>query len=322
MHELVKTQSMPIQNMADLATAGTMLAQSGMFGAKNPAEGFVIAVTCHQENMSLMDFMRTYHLVEGRPAMKSDAMLAGFKRNGGTYTVIERTPEAAELLLEKDGQTLRDRFTWAEAQKERYVYCKDGKTLKDNWSSPRKIKQMLWARVVSDLVRVLDPTVNAGSYTPEEVQDFEPQNQPNPQGGKVIDPVEAAKKINPEPVNAEPVAAAPVENTQPPQGAKTEPEQKPAIDPVVPAGTKQDEVPRNQPQMTQQTAEPDPFSETPVNPEICPLSGPMKGVEWASMTNENLQAASQVKHELMTPTHHDTIKRILKFRKEKGINVC
>jgi hypothetical protein len=37
---------------------------------------------------------------------------------------------------------------------------------------------MLWARLVSDTVRALDPGVNSGAYTPEELQDFNEQPQP------------------------------------------------------------------------------------------------------------------------------------------------
>lgn len=165
-------ESLPIRTMEEMATAGALLAQSGMFGIQNAAAGFVVASTCHQQGVSLMEFMRTYNVIENKPAMRADAMLAEYAKRGGKYKIVSRTPDKAEIEMIKDGQSVNFGITWEEAQAEPFVKAKDG-GFKKNWRTPRARMQTMWARVVSDGVRVMDPGVNAGLYAPEEVADFD-----------------------------------------------------------------------------------------------------------------------------------------------------
>ena len=151
---------------------GLSLAKSQMFGCSNPEQGHVMAMACLCEGISPVEVSKKYHIIQGRLSMRSDAMLAKFRELGGKHRVIERTSEAAEIELTIDGQTQRFRFTFEEAKQEKFPFGKDGKTLKDNWATPRGQMQMLWARVASDGVRCMAPEVNAGTYTPEEVKDF------------------------------------------------------------------------------------------------------------------------------------------------------
>lgn len=153
---------------------GKMLCDSQMLGIPNPGAGAVVALVCMIEKITPLDFLRTYHVIQGRPSMRSDAMLAQFRKMGGTHEVITRSPEeAAVKLTTKDGQSMEFRFTWGDAQKEDFTVGKDGE-VKDNYKYPRKRMQMLWARVISDGVRTLQPEIVSGIYTPEETQDMEP----------------------------------------------------------------------------------------------------------------------------------------------------
>ena len=163
---------LPVENMNDLVTVGKAMAQSGMFGVSNDASGMVVAMTCYQEKISLMDFKRTYHIVENTPSMRADAMLAKFCEIGGEYKIISKTPDKAEMSMKLNDREYTDCFTWEEAKEEPFPYKKDGKTLKKNWATPRAKKQMLWARLVSDMIRTIAPQVVAGVYTPEETEDF------------------------------------------------------------------------------------------------------------------------------------------------------
>lgn len=151
---------------------GMSLAKSQMFGCSNPEQGHVMAMACLTEGISPVEVAKKYHIIQGRLSMRSDAMLAKFRELGGKHRIVERTADAAEIELTLDGQSQKFRFTFEEAKQEKFVYGKDGKTLKDNWATPRGRMQMLWARVASDGVRCMAPEVNAGTYTPEEVRDF------------------------------------------------------------------------------------------------------------------------------------------------------
>lgn len=182
----MSTSLLPIANVADLATAGQLLAQSGMFGAKNPAEGFVIAGMCQQAGISYLEYMNTYHFIGGRVTMKADAMLARFNAAGGKHVLLKRTDEEAAVEVEWQGRKTVFRFTWEEAKNEPFIYGGppsaqseqlklpfEKRNVKDKYKTPRSRMQMLWARLVSDMVRCLFPQAVAGVYTPEEVSDFD-----------------------------------------------------------------------------------------------------------------------------------------------------
>lgn len=150
---------------------GTAIAKSGMFGCGSIEQGQVLALECLARRMPPLTLAERYHVVQGKLMMKYDAMLAEFRAKGGKHKIIARTEDRAEIELELDGNTHREALTWDEAQKEKWPFKGDGKTLKDNWATPRARRQMLWARVVSEGVRALCPEVNNGRYVAEEIED-------------------------------------------------------------------------------------------------------------------------------------------------------
>lgn len=160
----------PVNTVAEIQQIGEMFERSGMFGCSQQGQGTVLAMTCVMQRMTPLEFIQTYHIVEGRPTMRADAMLANLLDLGGEYQVIERTADRAAISAIFRGAVFESCFTWEEAQLEPYVYGKDGKTPKKNWATPRARMQMLWARVVSDVVRVVCPLANRGVYTPEEIE--------------------------------------------------------------------------------------------------------------------------------------------------------
>jgi hypothetical protein len=180
--------AVPIKGISDLVAMGEMIAKSAMFGAKNDSQGMIIAATCHQEGISYLSFKRTFHLVDGTPSMRADAMAAEFRKRGGKYKVEERTKLRAAATFEFEGQVVPFEFTMKQAEEAGLTKCKDG--IKTNWKNFPE--NMLWARMISNAVRVLCPEVCAGLYTPEEVSDFVPE----PRQEKVIPTETAAKKAS------------------------------------------------------------------------------------------------------------------------------
>ena len=207
---------MPIANMSELFEVGKVIAQSGMFGQLNDAGGFVVAVTCYQQGITTLDFMRTYHPpINGRLSMKADAMLAEFRKRGGKYKIVENSVTQAAAEFEFEGQKLAFAYSMDDAK--RIGDCYTGKldkqnnpTLKDNWQ--KRPEDMLWARMVSRAVRRLCPEVVSGLYTPEEVQDFD---DAAPRGGipVVLSAEEAARRAKL--VQAESVAVDAANETAP-----------------------------------------------------------------------------------------------------------
>ena len=171
---------------------GKSIYLSGLFGCTSQAQGEVFAIQCAVERASPLSLKRKYHIIGGELSMRSDAMLADFNSLGGKHKIISRTPELASVELSIDGQTQVFSLSWEDAQKEPFPFGKENK-VKKNWATPRSRMQMLWARIVSDGVRAMKPAVCAGSYTPEEIVDFE--NAPAKER-EAVDPVELVKKAN------------------------------------------------------------------------------------------------------------------------------
>lgn len=150
---------------------GDDIAKSGMFGCSSIEQGRILALTCLKKGLDPMSLVETYHLYNGELSMRADAMLAGLSRVGGRYRVITRSPDAAEIEIQRGEDRYRFSLTWQEAQQEPFTKNKKGE-VKDNYATPRARMQMLWARVVSDGVRTTWPEVVCGVYTPEELSDF------------------------------------------------------------------------------------------------------------------------------------------------------
>ena len=149
-----------IQQMAEVA------ATSKMFGFKNQQEAMAIMLLCQAENLHPAVAMRDYHVIQGRPALKADAMLARFQEAGGSVNWKEYTDEQVTgVFSHPSGGTLEVTWTLAQAKS-------IGIANKDNWRNyPRA---MLRARVLSEGIRSVYPGCVVGVYTPEEVQDFTP----------------------------------------------------------------------------------------------------------------------------------------------------
>lgn len=319
---------LPVQSMQDIVAAGHLVAQSGMLGVTNPAEGFIVVATCIQEGMSLLKFSERYNVICGRCSMKAEAMLANLLDLGGSYKVISRTAESAAIEVKYRDASFTARLDWADAQKETYTRQKDGRTLKDNWSTPRRRMQMLWARVVSDGVRTVCPNATRGTYTPEEIQDFEPREpriinddgviEPKalpdmsaPTSDDMAPPTALAAPAVPDTPPAAPPSGptpAPAPNSVPtfvcysdrrdPQSHLSQPAPAaPAAPAPAPAQSAAPAAPAVQlPSMPSSLAG-TPFAEPPVaagakiDYSVCRAEGPFKGKAWADIDTDNLKLA-------------------------------
>jgi len=202
---IAKTQNvgvsapMPVGSLGELVEVGRLFERSGMFGCREPGQGVVVALTCRMRGIDPIEFQATYNIIDGTPSMRADAMLARFGELGGSYKMIERTPARAEIhVTYREHDKERFSLTWEEAQAEPFTKKKDG-GIKTNWKTPRARMQMLWARVVSDAIRVVAPEVNHGTYTPEEVADFDHAREVavevSPPVARAVQPQEQAQDV-------------------------------------------------------------------------------------------------------------------------------
>ena len=168
MSNSISIQQLPL---SDVERMGDVLARSRMFGFKNTEEAVALMLMAQAEGNHPAKAAQEYHVIQGRPALKADAMLARFQAAGGVVEWEKVTDEVVSAYFSHPTAcpkpVLVD-WTMERAKNARL-------TGKDNWSKyPR---QMLKARVISEGVRMTFPGVTVGLYTPEEVMQFDDDKQ-------------------------------------------------------------------------------------------------------------------------------------------------
>jgi hypothetical protein len=155
------TALVPITELREMAEVA---AKSKMFGFKSPDEAMAIMLLCQAENLHPAIAMRDFHVIQGRPALKSDAMLARFQQAGGSVKWESYTDErVAGTFSHPNGGSVTVDWTFEMAKK-------IGLTNKDAWKN--YARAMLRARCISEGVRTVYPGCVVGVYTPEEVETF------------------------------------------------------------------------------------------------------------------------------------------------------
>lgn len=156
----------PVQDIERMAIA---VVASGLFGMRTKEQAVALMLVAQSEGLHPARAAMEYHIIQGKPALKADAMLSRFQSAGGKVEWHEYSPEKVSATFSHpQGGSVRIEWTMKMAE--------DAKlTGKDTWKQyPR---QMLRARVISEGIRTVFPGVSVGIYTPEEVQDFVPQEK-------------------------------------------------------------------------------------------------------------------------------------------------
>ena len=156
-------QLIPIDQISLMAKA---IAESKLFGIQTPAQALALGLLCQAEGRHPAEAARDYHIINGKPSLKSEAMLARFQQAGGKVDWHEYTHEAVSgTFTHPQGGSLKVSWTMQDA-------TRAGLTGNPTWKKfPR---QMLKARCISEAVRGIFPGVLSGLYAPEEVGEFTP----------------------------------------------------------------------------------------------------------------------------------------------------
>jgi hypothetical protein len=182
--------------VSDVKVMAEAAAKSGLFGMKTPEQALALMMLCQAEGIHPMKAVAEYHIIQGRPALKADAMLTRFLRAGGTvkWNRLDDKEVSATFTHPQTGEVT---INWTMEMAKNA-----GLSGKDTWKQyPR---QMLRSRVISEGVRTMYPGVADGIYTPEEVQDFDTKPPTSPKGKEGL---KAALVDAPEPVSVQIVEA-------------------------------------------------------------------------------------------------------------------
>ena len=183
--------STAIQNISvgDIEKMALAIAKSGLFGIRTPEQAVSLMLIAQAEGLHPAIAARDYHIIQGKPALRADAMLARFQQNGGKVEWIEYTDQAvAAKVSHPAGGTVR--IEWTIQMAERAGLLSRNPTWK---SYPR---QMLRARVISEGIRTVFPNVAVGVYTAEELADMaSPSGAPTVADEPVlVDPVASVRE--------------------------------------------------------------------------------------------------------------------------------
>ncbi|GBU24040.1 hypothetical protein R83H12_00661 [Fibrobacteria bacterium R8-3-H12] len=100
----------------DIIQAANIVAKSGLFGVKSPEEAATLMMVAQAEGSHIMTAMREFHVIDGKPSLKADAMLARFQRAGGVINWLTRTDTECEALFRHpQGGELKVKWTRAMA---------------------------------------------------------------------------------------------------------------------------------------------------------------------------------------------------------------
>lgn len=189
------TQQLAVIPVSDVERMAVAVAKSGLFGVSTPDQALALMLVAQSEGRHPASCAKEYHIIKGRPALKADAMLARFQQAGGKVEWAERTNDkVSATFTHEQGGSLNVTWTLEDAKRA-------GLANGDNWKKyPR---QMLSARVISEGVRAVYPSIVSGLYTPEEVQDFAPEPQKPAIAKPVFAKPTAAPAEDPEVIEAQ-----------------------------------------------------------------------------------------------------------------------
>lgn len=161
------TSMVPINEIERMAES---VAKSGLFGIKTKEQAIALMLVAQAEGAHPAQAARDYHVIQGKPALKADAMLARFQAAGGSVEWISYNDKIVSgIFSHSKGGKIEIEWTMDRAKAA-------GLTGKQVWKQyPR---QMLRARVISEGIKTVYPGVAIGVYTPEEVTDFDTSPPP------------------------------------------------------------------------------------------------------------------------------------------------
>ena len=150
---------------SDLERMASALAKSQLFGVKSVDQAIALMLVAQSEGRHPCSVASEMDVIQGRPALKSQAALARFQNAGGKIQWLTRNDhECTAEFSHPAGGTLQVSWTMDRAHAA-------GLTGKQTWK--QYPTAMLSARTVAEGVRAVFPACLNGVYLAEEVQDFD-----------------------------------------------------------------------------------------------------------------------------------------------------
>jgi len=171
--------------VSDMTVMADSIVKSGFYGFKTKEQVMAVMLVAQAENKHPASVVQEYDIIQGKPALKSQAILARFQLSGGSVQWDVVTPKAVKgTFKHPQGGSLTVEWT-IEMAKQAGIY-RDG----SGWS--KYPEDMLRARVISRAVRSIYPACILGHYATEEVMDFD---SPMPKHMGVVEDVKQPLEV-------------------------------------------------------------------------------------------------------------------------------
>lgn len=97
-----------IQTLDDIMRVAEIIATAKMFGIQKKEEAATLMLICQAEGLNPVAALRRYHLIEGRPSMRADAMQGEFETAGGGIIWHIRTDDTVAATFFRDKNKIDD----------------------------------------------------------------------------------------------------------------------------------------------------------------------------------------------------------------------
>lgn len=150
----------PIGDIQEMANA---ISKSNFFGLKTPEQAAALMLVAQADGLHPAKAATHYHIIQGKPSLSADAMLARFQAAGGRVKWEAYGDDAViGTFTHAAGGSVTIRWDIERAKKA---------GVQNLQKFPAA---MMRARCISEGVRTVYPGVIVGMYTPEEVSTFAP----------------------------------------------------------------------------------------------------------------------------------------------------
>ena len=175
------------QSVQDITAMAQAITKSGLFGIKQPEQAVALMLVAQSEGRHPASVASEFDIIQGRPALKSQAALARFQAAGGKIQWTSRGPtKCSAKFSHAQGGELEIAWTMERANAA-------GLTGKQTWK--QYPDQMLSARVVAEGVRAVFPACLNGVYLAEEVQDFDTKPRQAKEVVELVQEAHSAKEV-------------------------------------------------------------------------------------------------------------------------------
>lgn len=169
----------PFEQMKEMAKS---VAKSGLFGVQTDDQALSLMLLSQGLGQHPMIAVMEYHIIQGRPAKKAEAVLAKFQQRGGIVEWLEYTPKKVTgKFYHPKSCPVPVTITWTIEQASKITSWSKAKnkdvslTEKDNWINYPAA--MLRSRCIAEGVRTVDPASMQGVLVAEEAEDIQEIDQ-------------------------------------------------------------------------------------------------------------------------------------------------